>query len=79
MPVNVSGLTSGLLVAIIYSNDFEANTAGFDVTFRESFPNDSIGGVSTYLGRITNSSAVLTLYGLTPGAVYDLAFDLFRA
>ena len=64
---------------IIYSNDFETNTAGFDIADTQFLPNDSTGGGSTYLGRRTPGSnlTVLTLTGLTPGAIYNLAFDLY--
>ena len=64
---------------VVYSNNFEANTAGFNVSHTVVLPGDTVGGVSTYLGRRSpvSNSAVLTLTGLTPGAVYDLSFDLY--
>ena len=58
--------------AIVYSNDFETNSDGFNVSDRNTFSS------STFLGRQGGSyTAVLTLNGLTAGAEYDLAFDLF--
>jgi hypothetical protein len=64
--------------AIVYSNDFETNTDGFDVSSTILLPSDLVGGTSTYLGSRTppSEAAVLTLTGLTPGATYELAFDL---
>jgi hypothetical protein len=64
---------------IVYSNDFETNTTGFDVTPTETLPSDADGGVSKYLGQRSpiSTNAVLTLVGLTPGATYRLAFDLY--
>jgi len=63
---------------VIYSNDFETNTDGFDVMDTSSQPSDEMGGVSTYLGIASppTTSAVLTLTGLNPGTRYYLAFDV---
>ena len=71
--------TPSVGAVVVYSNDFQTNTAGFNVTDRIVLPSDAVGGVSTYLGRRTpgTNAATLTLTGLTPGATYDLAFDLF--
>jgi len=66
------GASSAVKAAIVYSNDFETNAVGFDSTNRIS----RYG--STFL-RSTDGSTqtILTLNGLTVGAKYDLAFDLF--
>lgn len=63
----------------VYSNDFESNTAGFNVSNTIALPIDLAGNASTYLGNRTpgSTSATLTLTGLTVGAVYDVAFDLY--
>lgn len=74
-------LTNASAIAgTVYSNDFEANTDGFNVSNTETLPTDTSGSVSTYLGRRGppgSSSAILTLSGLTTGTVYDVAFDLY--
>lgn len=78
-------LTTAALPAtaqVIYQNDFEANTIGFNVSDTISRPTGAGVGLSntpqsTYLGRFGNGSAVLSLTGLTPGTVYSVAFDLF--
>jgi len=64
---------------VVYSNDFETNTDGFDVTDTSMLPSDDVGGTSTYLGLRTpvTTSAVLSLTGLAPGTTYYLAFDVF--
>jgi hypothetical protein len=64
---------------VIYSNDFETDSAGFDISGRSTFPSDAVGGTSTYLGIRTpgTNNAVLTLTGLTPGASYELDVDVF--
>ena len=64
---------------IVYSNDFEIDTAGFDIADTEFLPSDLSGGGSTYLGSRDPGStfAVLTLTGLTVGAVYTVEFDLY--
>ena len=54
-----------------YSNDFETNADGFDVTQTEVLPSDEVGGTATDLGSRSpvSQSAALTLTGLTTGAV----------
>ena len=75
--VMLAAPSSPVNAVVIYSNDFEANTAGFNVTDREIFPSSTTSS-STYLGRRGGGfTAVLTLGGLTVGATYDLAFDLY--
>lgn len=71
-------VTSSAHAQVVYSNDFETNSAGFDVSHFETLP-DGDGGVSTYLGRRTppSSSAVLTVTGLTPGTMYEVHFELY--
>ena len=63
---------------VVYSNDFETNTDGFDVMDTSSQFSDEMGGTSTFLGIASppTTSAVLTLTGLNPGTTYYLAFDL---
>lgn len=71
--------TASARASIVYSNDFETNTDGFNVSNTEILPSDASGSASTYLGHRTpgSTSAVLTLSGLTVGTVYDIAFDLY--
>jgi len=65
-------MSSAVKAAIVYSNDFETNSVGFDSTYRIS----RYG--STFLRSTDGSSqTILTLNGLTVGTKYDLAFDLF--
>jgi hypothetical protein len=73
-----SGVQGPASAAVIYSNDFESNTNGFDITQRIVLPRDTMGGTSTYLGNRTpgTRSATLTLTGLTPGETYDFAVDV---
>lgn len=75
----LAALASPAPAAIVYSNDFEANTAGFDTASTTTLQTtaDPAGPTSTYLGRFSNDSAVLSLTGLTVGAQYTVAFDLF--
>lgn len=63
---------------VVYSNDFETNTDGFDVMDTSSQFSDEMGGTSTFLGIESppTTSAVLTLTGLNPGTRYYLAFDV---
>lgn len=63
---------------VVYSNDFETNAAGFNVSDFETLP-DGTGGNSTYLGSRTppSTSAVLTLNGLVTGTTYEVDFDLY--
>ncbi len=64
---------------VVYSNDFETNTNGFDRT--ETFALPSTGNpatpLSTFLGRFGNDTATLSLSGLTAGRAYEVRFDLF--
>lgn len=67
----VTSLTTS--ATIIYSNDFETNTNGFNTTGTGSFVGSNwLGGYR----ELSNASTTLTLTGLTVGAVYDVAFDL---
>lgn len=78
--VTISWLVASPARAVtIYSNDFETNSAGFDISVRNTFPSDAVGGTSTYLGRRTpgTNNAVLTLTGLIPGVPHDLDVDVF--
>jgi hypothetical protein len=63
---------------VVYSNDFETNANGFNVSSTLAGPSDLVGGTTTYLGSRTppSTSATLTLTGLTPGATYEIAFDV---
>lgn len=65
--------------AVIYSNDFETHTSGFNITRTAILPSDGSGSTSTWLGdrQFANSSTTLTLTGLTPGVVHHVAFDLY--
>ena len=67
--------------AIIYQNDFESNTNGFNSTSTTVLPTDNGGfsspNTSTYLGQFNNPTITLTLNGLNVGATYNLSFDLF--
>lgn len=68
--------------AVVYSNDFESNTTGFNTASTTTLettatPAGSGGATSTYLGRFANDSAVLSLSGLTAGTVYRVEFELF--
>lgn len=66
---------------IVYSNDFETNTAGFSTTGVTTLPTTGAGfGTSpnsTFLGRLSSESTTLSLTGLTTGQSYTVAFDLF--
>jgi hypothetical protein len=81
---------------VVFSNDFETNTAGFSAggslsgLGRELLNTDSSGpartATSSWLGKLgsgllKNPSSTervqLSLTGLTPGATYSVAFDLF--
>ncbi len=66
---------------VVYSNDFETNTNGFNTASTSLLPTDSQGfGVSpesTYLGRFANGTASLSLTGLEIGTTYTVEMDLF--
>jgi len=64
---------------VVYTNDFETDTDGFDIIGTSVLPTDEVGGESTYLGQRSpiTTSAVLTVEGLTAGETYGLAFDLY--
>lgn len=64
---------------VVYSNNFETNTAGFNTAATTPLQTtaDPAGPTSAYLGRFANDSTVLTLTGLTAGTQYAVAFDLF--
>lgn len=77
--------------AVIYTNDFSANTNQFTITGsaydsgtgnRATLATDTVGGTSSYLGRLGNGglgvgTATLALTGLTAGTSYTLSFDLY--
>ena len=67
--------------SILYQNDFESNTNGFNSTSTTVLATDNGGfssaNTSTYLGQFTNSAITLTLNGLDVGSTYNLSFDLF--
>jgi hypothetical protein len=76
------GILSVVGPNIVYSNDFEANTAGFNTSGRNSYPTDAQGfaspNQSQHLGLFFgNQSTTLTLTNLVPGGEYQIAFDLF--
>jgi hypothetical protein len=83
----VASLTAMLLAAapasaqIVYQNNFETNTNGFSSNSTISRPTTGAGlgssPQSTYLGRFTNDNITLNLTGLSVGATYNVAFDLF--
>ena len=74
---------SNALASVVYSNNFETNTAGFSAGAQVAQPTDgspfsSPTMTSTFLGEFGgNSSTVLSLPGLTSGQTYTLEFDLF--
>lgn len=64
---------------VVYSNDFETDTNGFNTTARGSLTSNNAGDISIWLGgdrSFTNKSIYLTLTGLTVGNTYDVMFDL---
>ena len=66
---------------IVYQNDFETNTNGFNTASTVSRTTGNAGlnsaPLSTYLGRFANNMVTLTVNGLTAGTVYSVGFDLF--
>lgn len=74
---------SNALASVVYSNNFETNTAGFSAGAQVAQPTDgspfsSPTMTSMFLGEFGgNSSTVLSLPGLTSGQTYTLEFDLF--
>jgi hypothetical protein len=64
---------------VVYSNDFESNTAGFDKTNRFTLPTtgDPATPTSKFLGKFGNDAVNLSLTGLTAGQLYSVQFDLF--
>jgi len=77
LSINLLLISPASDAAIIYSNDFETNTNGFDTTDRGTFSDGTSN--STWLGGyrdFSNATVTLTLTGLSAGAEYDLAFDL---
>lgn len=82
----VSGIPLFLLAPtasaqIVYQNNFEANTTGFDNSSPTSLPINGAGfgspNQSQFLGRFANNSVTLALSSLTVGATYRVDFDLF--
>src|SRR5437667_1594882 len=64
--------------SVVYSNDFESNTTGFNSTARVSRPtNATRTSSSMFLGPFVAQPVVLSLSGLTPGTRYFVSFDLF--
>lgn len=66
---------------VVYSNDFESNTTGFDKTNTATLaivgnPTNPTS-TSTFLGVFGNDTATLSLSGLTAGTVYSVQFDLY--
>jgi hypothetical protein len=64
---------------VVYSNDFESNTANFSSTSRTVRPTtgDPDGPTSRFLGRFGTGDVTLDLTGLTDGQTYSVRFDLF--
>ncbi|WP_337176006.1 PEP-CTERM sorting domain-containing protein [Paludisphaera sp.] len=65
--------------AVVYSNDFQTNTAGFSSSSRTTLPTtaDPTAPTSRYLGRFGTGNVTLGLTGLTAGQMYAVRFDLF--